>query len=57
MRIKLAGKNATLVLLNAKASSSTFFDALNIRRFLENQTMLQPSLTSTLHKRHHITLS
>ncbi|ABD68892.1 murein-DD-endopeptidase. Serine peptidase. MEROPS family S11 [Rhodoferax ferrireducens T118] len=57
MRIKLAGKNTTLVLLNAKASSSTFFDALNIRRFLAKQTILQPSITSTLHKRHHFKLS
>ena len=34
MRIKSAGKNATLVLLNAKASSARVLDALNIRRFI-----------------------
>jgi D-alanyl-D-alanine carboxypeptidase/D-alanyl-D-alanine endopeptidase (penicillin-binding protein 7) len=35
MRIKQAGHNATLVLLNAKATASTHFDALNIRRLLD----------------------
>ncbi|MFC0133226.1 peptidase S11 [Massilia eurypsychrophila] len=34
MRIKAAGKNATLVLLNAKASSVRVVDALSIRRFM-----------------------
>jgi D-alanyl-D-alanine carboxypeptidase/D-alanyl-D-alanine endopeptidase (penicillin-binding protein 7) len=34
MRITAAGKNATLVLLNAKASSTRILDALNIRRFI-----------------------
>ncbi|WP_370660239.1 serine hydrolase [Massilia glaciei] len=34
MRIKAAGKNATLVLLNAKATSARAFDALSIRRFI-----------------------
>jgi D-alanyl-D-alanine endopeptidase (penicillin-binding protein 7) len=34
MRIKTAGKNATLVLLNARASSVRILDALNIRRFI-----------------------
>ena len=34
MRFKSAGKNATLVLLNAKASSARMMDALNIRRFI-----------------------
>ncbi|MES2258601.1 MAG: serine hydrolase [Pseudomonadota bacterium] len=34
MRIKSAGRNATLVLLNAKASSARMMDALNIRRFI-----------------------
>ena len=37
MRVKLAGKNATLVLLNARASSVRFLDALNVRRFLSMQ--------------------
>ena len=34
MRIKSAGKNATLVLLNARASSVRVFDALAIRRIM-----------------------
>ncbi|RJG25879.1 serine hydrolase [Massilia cavernae] len=34
MRIKAAGKNATLVMLNANSSSSRVLDALNIRRFI-----------------------
>ena len=37
MRVKLAGKNATLVLLNARASSVRFLDAMNVRRFLSMQ--------------------
>ncbi len=37
MRIKSAGKNATLVLLNAKASSARIMDALNIRRFISGE--------------------
>jgi D-alanyl-D-alanine carboxypeptidase/D-alanyl-D-alanine endopeptidase (penicillin-binding protein 7) len=34
MRIKSAGKNATLVLLNAGASSVRIVDAMSIRRFI-----------------------
>jgi D-alanyl-D-alanine carboxypeptidase/D-alanyl-D-alanine endopeptidase (penicillin-binding protein 7) len=34
MRITAAGKNATVVLLNAKANSARLMDALNIRRFI-----------------------
>ncbi len=34
MRIKTAGRNATLVLLNAGASSTRAFDALSIRRLM-----------------------
>jgi len=34
MRIKTAGRNATLVLLNAKANSARLMDALNIRRMI-----------------------
>ncbi|SHG67875.1 serine hydrolase [Massilia sp. CF038] len=37
MQIKSAGKNATLVLLNAKASSARIMDALNIRRFISGE--------------------
>jgi len=38
MNIKAAGKNATLVLLNAGASSVRMLDALNIRRFIAGDT-------------------
>ncbi|MBC7859624.1 MAG: serine hydrolase [Burkholderiaceae bacterium] len=38
MRIKSAGKNATLVLLNARASSARVVDAMNIRRFITGET-------------------
>jgi D-alanyl-D-alanine carboxypeptidase/D-alanyl-D-alanine endopeptidase (penicillin-binding protein 7) len=34
MRVKAAGKNATMVLLNAGASSVRVLDALNIRRYV-----------------------
>ncbi|WUR11246.1 serine hydrolase [[Empedobacter] haloabium] len=34
MRIKAAGKNATVVLLNARANSARIMDALNIRRYI-----------------------
>lgn len=37
MQITSAGKNATLVLLNAKASSTRIMDALNIRRFISGE--------------------
>jgi D-alanyl-D-alanine carboxypeptidase/D-alanyl-D-alanine endopeptidase (penicillin-binding protein 7) len=37
MRIRSAGKNATLVLLNASASSARIMDALNIRRFISGE--------------------
>ncbi len=37
MRITAAGKNATLVLLNANASSARIMDALNIRRFISGE--------------------
>lgn len=37
MRVKTAGKNATLVLLNARAGSVRVLDALNVRRYLAAQ--------------------
>ena len=37
MNITVAGKNATLVLLNASASSARILDALNIRRFISGE--------------------
>jgi D-alanyl-D-alanine carboxypeptidase/D-alanyl-D-alanine endopeptidase (penicillin-binding protein 7) len=44
MRIKQAGQNATLVLLNANATAATRFDALNIRRLLTHPVLAQASL-------------
>lgn len=38
MRLKLAKKNATMILLNAGASSHRISDALNIRRFLNRES-------------------
>ena len=37
MRIKMAGKNATMVLLNAQTTSSRVLDAMNIRRFITGE--------------------
>ena len=39
MRVKAAGKNATMVLLNAGASSVRILDALNIRRHVLGDTI------------------
>jgi D-alanyl-D-alanine carboxypeptidase/D-alanyl-D-alanine endopeptidase (penicillin-binding protein 7) len=44
MRIKSAGKNATLVLLNAKANSARLMDAFNIRRFISGGEEEQPGV-------------
>ena len=44
MRVKAAGKNATMVLLNAGASSVRILDALNIRRHVLNDN--EPVSTS-----------
>lgn len=44
MRIKQAGQNATLVLLNAKATAATRFDALNIRHLLTHPLLPQSRL-------------
>ena len=55
MRIKSAGHNATLVLLNAKASSARIMDALNIRRFIagsDEPVVLQASAHRHHHPRH-----
>ena len=46
MRLKLAGRQATLVLLNARASSVRFLDALNVRRLLARQKDSHPSIIS-----------
>lgn len=41
MNIKAAGKNATMVLLNASASSARVLDALNVRRFITGEPVNQ----------------
>jgi D-alanyl-D-alanine carboxypeptidase/D-alanyl-D-alanine endopeptidase (penicillin-binding protein 7) len=50
MRFKSAGKNNTLVLLNAKASSARLMDAFNIRRFVagpdEKPKVMKASVSS-----------
>jgi len=58
MRIKSAGHNATLVLLNAKASSARFLDAWKIRRFIagsDEPEVMEASVVHHhhLHLRHH----
>ncbi|MFZ6646868.1 serine hydrolase [Undibacterium sp. TJN25] len=52
MRIKAAGRNATLVLLNAKASSARLFDASSIRRLLTGEPEPQPVTRVFRHHRH-----
>jgi D-alanyl-D-alanine endopeptidase (penicillin-binding protein 7) len=56
MRIKTAGKNATLVLLNARASSVRVLDALNIRRFISGveERPVRLAKTSRKAKTHRI---
>jgi len=51
MRIKSAGKNATLVLLNARASSVRVLDALNIRRFISGDADEPKIVKASLHTR------
>ena len=43
MNIKAGGKNATMVLLNAGASSTRILDALNIRRFITGEPAVKAS--------------
>uniref|UniRef100_UPI00374D058D serine hydrolase n=1 Tax=Undibacterium sp. TaxID=1914977 RepID=UPI00374D058D len=52
MRIKAAGRNATLVLLNAKASSARLFDASSIRRLLTGEPEPEPVTRVFRHHRH-----
>ncbi|HTD06414.1 MAG TPA: peptidase S11, partial [Undibacterium sp.] len=52
MRIKAAGRNATLVLLNAKANSARLFDASSIRRFLTGEPEPQVVAHTGRHHRH-----
>ncbi len=47
MRIKQAGKQATLVLLNAKATAASRFDALNIRQLLDHRELAQVSMPTS----------
>ncbi|SFL58131.1 serine hydrolase [Rugamonas rubra] len=51
MRIKAAGKNATLVLLNARANSARIGDALNIRRLIAGPNA-EPKVMVAGGKRH-----
>ncbi len=51
MRIKAAGKNATVVLLNARANSARIGDALNIRRFIAGPDA-EPKVIAAGGKRH-----
>ena len=55
MRITSAGKNATLVLLNARASSTRIMDALNIRRFISGEEA--PRMASRSAPRQRIVIS
>jgi serine-type D-Ala-D-Ala endopeptidase (penicillin-binding protein 7) len=54
MRIQQAGKNATLVLLDAKASAASRFDALTIRRFLSSPLLASSSGSAAGHRYRHI---
>lgn len=56
MRVKHAGKDATLVLLNSKATASSRLDALNIRQFLSSQRDEQNRI-ATMHRGAHRTAS
>jgi D-alanyl-D-alanine carboxypeptidase/D-alanyl-D-alanine endopeptidase (penicillin-binding protein 7) len=51
MRITSAGKNATLVLLNARASSTRIMDALNIRRFISGEEAPRMAIRSAPRQR------
>jgi len=53
MRIKAAGKNATLVLLNAKASSARMMDALSIRRLLAGKDAEPKVMTASARAKKH----
>ncbi|QYF92822.1 serine hydrolase [Massilia sp. PAMC28688] len=54
MRIKSAGKNATLVLLNARASSTRIMDALSIRRFISGEPVKVAKVRSRHRPRHSL---
>ena len=57
MRITSAGKNATLVLLNAKASSARIMDALNIRRFISGEEAPMMASRSAPRQRQRLVIS
>lgn len=57
MRLQQAGKNATLVLLNAKAGAATRFDALQIRRFLASTMIPHSSRSVARHGFRHVNQS
>ncbi|MCS0656976.1 serine hydrolase [Massilia terrae] len=57
MKVKAAGKNATLVLLNAGASSVRMLDALNIRRYVlgdSTTTANAAPRAKAVSTRHHV---
>jgi D-alanyl-D-alanine carboxypeptidase/D-alanyl-D-alanine endopeptidase (penicillin-binding protein 7) len=53
MRLNAAGKNAILVLLDAKAASSRVLDAMNIRRFLTGEKPEAVAAHTVGHRRRH----
>jgi len=53
MRIKAAGKNATLVLLNARANSVRLMDAFNIRRYIAGPEGEPKVMTVAAHHKKH----
>jgi D-alanyl-D-alanine endopeptidase (penicillin-binding protein 7) len=53
MRITSAGRNATLVLLNARASSARVMDAMKIRRFLSGDAAEPRTMTAAATPRHN----
>ena len=57
MKIKAAGRNATLVLLNAKASSARIVDAMSIRRFMTGDAVPTVVTRHGAHRRAHLLAS
>lgn len=53
MRVKLAGKKATMVLLNAGAGSARWMDALNIGKLLGYKEEARPRIAARHRRRHH----
>ncbi|MCH8620868.1 serine hydrolase [Undibacterium sp. TS12] len=53
MRVKLAGKKATMVLLNAGAGSARWMDALNIGKLLGYKEEARPRIAARHRRRRH----